>query len=118
MKKAKIIFLISLGMLAIIYFQACSKPVIALSTLLPKLSDYAIYSGKASNLQPSNDYKFYELSSQLFSDYSEKQRIIKLPAGTKLATVDNGLVDFPESTIIVKTFYYCNDTRDATKGKK
>jgi uncharacterized repeat protein (TIGR03806 family) len=118
MKKAKLIRLISFGILAAIYFQACSKPGIAQSGFLPKLSDYAIYNGKATDLVPNSGYKLYELSSQLFTDYAEKQRLIKIPANTKITAVDNGLVNFPEGTIIVKTFYYYHDKRDVAKGKR
>jgi hypothetical protein len=29
-------------------------------------------------------------------DYAEKQRLVKLPAGTKLSAVDDKLLDFPD----------------------
>lgn len=118
MKKLKRIspFLIALAMF--LYIQACNSGKIEPSDLNPKLSDYAIYQGSATDLKPNSDYKLYELSSQLFSDYAEKQRLIKLPINTKLTAVNEGLVDFPEGTIIVKTFYYFNDKRDKAKGKK
>ena len=69
-------------------------------------------------MKPNSDYELYELSSQLFSDYAEKQRLIKIPIGTTLKAVNDGLVEFPKGTIIVKTFYYFNDRRDKSKGKK
>jgi uncharacterized repeat protein (TIGR03806 family) len=101
-----------------LYIQACKSGKIEPCDLNPKLSDYDIYQGKATDLKPNSDYKLYELSSQLFSDYAEKQRLIKIPIGTKLKAVNDGLVEFPEGTIIVKTFYYFNDKRDKSKGKK
>jgi uncharacterized repeat protein (TIGR03806 family) len=118
MKKGKVVYILFIVLTAIVYFQSCSKANIPSSNLSAKLSDYAIFKGNTADLIPNSDYKLYELSSQLFSDYSEKQRLIKIPDGTKLTAIDNGLVDFPEGTIIVKTFYYHNDKRDATKGKK
>jgi uncharacterized repeat protein (TIGR03806 family) len=114
----KIITAICLAVASIIYFQACNKADLLTPELLPKLSEYAIFKGKTSDLVPNNDYKLYELSAQLFTDYAEKQRLIKVPNGTSMTVIDNGLLNFPEGTIIVKTFYYFNDKRDTSKGKK
>jgi uncharacterized repeat protein (TIGR03806 family) len=82
------------------------------------LSDYGIFQGDPKELVPTVDYHLYELSTELFTDYAEKQRLIKLPAGYSMAALDNGLPDFPDGTILVKTFYYYNDKRDSSKGKK
>lgn len=89
-------------------------------TILPfkKLSEYHIYQGNPSALNPTTAYKVYELSSQLFTDHAEKQRLIKLPPGTQMTAIDDGLPDFPEGTIIVKTFYYFKDKRSPTHGNQ
>lgn len=118
MKKIKIITTICLAVASMIYFQACNRAALLMPELPPKLSDFAIFKGKSSDLVPNDDYKLYELSSQLFTDYAEKQRLIKVPNGTSMTVVDDGLLNFPEGTIIVKTFYYFNDKRDTSKGKK
>jgi uncharacterized repeat protein (TIGR03806 family) len=60
----------------------------------------------------------YELATGLFTDYAEKQRLIKLPAGKTIMAVNDGLPRFPDSTILVKTFYYFNDKRNVSKGKR
>lgn len=83
-----------------------------------KLSEYTIFQGNLSDLSPSENFKVYELSTELFSDYAEKQRLIKIPEGHTLTSRNDGLPDFPDGTILVKTFYYFNDKRDHTKGKK
>jgi uncharacterized repeat protein (TIGR03806 family) len=85
--------------------------------MLPKLSDYGIYEGNAYDLKPSDAYTPYVLATGLFTDYAEKQRLIKLPAGTKLTAINDGLPDFPDGTILVKTFYYSN-SENLTLGKK
>ncbi|MCF0075305.1 c-type cytochrome [Dyadobacter sp. CY261] len=90
---------------------------IAVNEMLPRLSDYAIFNGNASDLVPNADYKLYELASTLFTDYAEKQRLIKVPAGKTIKAVNDGLPDFPDGTVIVKTFYYFHDKRDISKGK-
>lgn len=76
-----------------------------------RLSFYCLFQGKIANLDPSREVTPYELSSTLFTDYAEKQRLIKLPPGTKMKLTGNGLPEFPEGTIIAKTFYYPDSSR-------
>jgi uncharacterized repeat protein (TIGR03806 family) len=86
--------------------------------LLPKLSAYNIFTGNPVALTPGNGFHLYELGTGLFTDYAEKQRFIKVPAGKTITAVNNGLPQFPEGTILVKTFYYFTDKRDPSKGKR
>lgn len=86
--------------------------------LLPRLSDYSIFTGDPAALIPGEGFHLYELSTGLFTDYAEKQRLIKLPAGTTMVAANNGLPQFPDSTMLVKTFYYFNDKRDTAKSKR
>ena len=81
------------------------------------LSDYNIYQGNPSDLTPTLNYHLIELSSSLFVNYSEKQRLVKLPAGALITKVDNGIPNFPNGTILVKTFYYYKDKRTPNLGK-
>jgi len=46
--------------------------------MLPKLSDYHIFQGTAPDLKPTDNFMTYELSAGLFTDYAEKQRLIKV----------------------------------------
>ena len=84
----------------------------------PRISDYNIFMGDPSALKPSEGFELYELSTELFSDYARKQRLIKLPSGTTMHALGEGLPEFPDSTILVKTFYYFNDARDTAKGRR
>jgi len=114
-----IIFLLSL----FIYLVSCSKQNI-LPTITnqisfkPLLSDYGIYQGVFNNLTPNSDYHFITLSSSLFVNYAEKQRLIKLPQGTKMTKIGEDLPQFPDGTILVKTFYYYHDVRSPMLGKR
>lgn len=83
-----------------------------------RLSDCGIYKGNAEQLQPGKGFQYYEPAAGLFTDYAEKQRLIKVPAEYKLTATHNGLPDLPDGTILVKTFYYWNDKRDTSKGKR
>ncbi|WP_207513780.1 hypothetical protein [Longitalea luteola] len=86
--------------------------------LLPRISDYNIFTGDPVNLTPGNGFQVYELATGLFTDHAEKQRLIKIPAGLALTATNDGLPQFPDGTILVKTFYYFNDKTDPSGGKR
>lgn len=83
-----------------------------------KLSDYNIFEGAPANLKPLEAYQVYSLSTELFSDYALKQRLFRIPKGKQLLTQGDGLLEFPDSTVLVKTFFYQNDLRDPSKGRR
>ncbi|MCU0427780.1 MAG: hypothetical protein MUF71_19375 [Candidatus Kapabacteria bacterium] len=87
-------------------------------TFAPNLSEYGIYQGSASALQPTERFVAYSLPSALFTDYAEKQRLIRVPDGKQLTVVSDELPDFPDGTMLVKTFFYFHDKRDTAKGKR
>ncbi|MEO0803732.1 MAG: hypothetical protein AAFY57_15845 [Cyanobacteria bacterium J06642_2] len=83
------------------------------------LSAYSIYQGEMTNLLPSDDFHELELPSSLFVNYAEKQRLVKLPAGERMQKVkDGGLPEFPNKTVLVKTFFYYDDVRNPSLGKR
>jgi uncharacterized repeat protein (TIGR03806 family) len=88
------------------------------SVLLPKLSDYNIFTGDPAALTPGNGFHLYELATGLFTDYAEKQRLIKVPANQTITAANDGLPQFPDGTVLVKTFYYFNDKRNTSNGKR
>ena len=100
--------------------QSCTKSKTeAIDDDFPlKLSKIGIFIDPISDLNPSDEYNLFELSSPLFSDYAEKLRLIKLPPGEQLTKIKSGLPSFPNGTSLVKTFYYWNDKRDTSKGKQ
>jgi uncharacterized repeat protein (TIGR03806 family) len=83
-----------------------------------KLSDYQFFVGRLADLQPAADVIPYELSTPLFSNYAEKLRFIKLPAGQKATYTANGPLDFPIGTVVIKNFYYHNDFRNSALGRR
>ncbi|MEL6721011.1 MAG: hypothetical protein AAFP82_20075, partial [Bacteroidota bacterium] len=86
-------------------------------TFKQQLSEYNIFQGTPNNLQPTDAYHLLELSSILYTDYAKKQRLVKVPAGTSMTKNPDGTIDFPDGSILVKTFYYYKDERDTTLGK-
>jgi len=83
-----------------------------------KLSAYNIFEGSPSALVPSAEFELLELNSSLFSDYAHKQRLVKLPLRTKMTSLSDGALNFPNGTILTKTFYYYVDERDTSLGRR
>lgn len=81
------------------------------------LSEMRLFRGNLSDLTPSPYAFVYDLNTRLYTDYAEKQRIIAVPLGTSLVSNGDGLPDFPDKTVIAKTFYYNIDDRNLSLGK-
>lgn len=73
----------------------------------PQLSAFGFFEGGAD--QPSARLIPYKLRNPLFSDYSEKQRFIHLPAGGKIEIGADGKLAFPVGTALIKSFGYPDD---------
>src|SRR5690606_4079873 len=115
--------LLSLLVLILVSCQKDDGTMIPVSTppVIPEfgqtLSELNLFQDPLGNLQPSI-YSFeYDLSTPLYTDYALKQRIIALPPGTSMEFLDDGLPNFPNNTVIAKTFYYNLDDRDLSLGK-
>lgn len=74
-----------------------------------KLSDYGFFASPIGELHPQAALAGYELATPLFTDYAIKDRFILLPKGKSARYTGPGLLDFPDSTIILKTFSYVNE---------
>jgi len=83
-----------------------------------RLSGYNIYRLPLPDLVPDTNAFVYELNTALFTDYAAKQRVIKLPKGQPLSIRSHSSIDFPEGTIIAKTFFYSKDQLVANEGPK
>lgn len=75
----------------------------------PKLSDYHFFEGALADQDPVFGVLPYEPISALFTDYAHKKRFVWMPSNVKASYVGDGeLLNFPTSTILIKTFYYEN----------
>ncbi len=84
-----------------------------------KLSELGVFTCNLSDLTPAVGVQLYEINSTLFSDYSHKQRLIRLPNEQSMGYNNNDLLPtFPDNTLISKTFFYNIDERDPSLGKK
>lgn len=82
------------------------------------LAAYHLFEGPPVDLIPASDFHEVTLNSILFTDYAHKQRLLKIPAGTKMTSLPDGTIAYPDGTILAKTFFYQNDERDARSGKQ
>ena len=83
------------------------------------LSEMGVFAGDLGDLVPAQGVQLYELNSILFTDYSSKQRLIRLPNGQAMRYNNSDLLPvFPDNTLIAKTFYYYNDEQNPNLGKQ
>ena len=71
-----------------------------------RLSEWGLFANPISHHQPAAGVYRYELNTALFSDETVKMRFIRLPSGEAMKYDANEVVDFPEGTVIAKTFSY------------
>lgn len=76
------------------------------------LSSYRLFRGNPADHQPNDGVVPYDLNTQLFSDYTHKQRFAWLPPGKKATYSDRDSFEFPVGSVLVKTFSYPADLRD------
>lgn len=73
------------------------------------LSEYNFFDGDLKDLIPTFGVIPYEPISGLFTDYAHKKRFIWMPNNTSASYInDHEVLDFPEGTVILKSFYYDN----------
>mgnify|MGYP005725393455 CR=1 FL=1 len=83
-----------------------------------KLSDYGFFEGDLADLNPIKGVIPYDLNTPLFSDYAYKSRFIQVPDGKTAAYNETDVLVFPVGTHIIKTFYFPNDFRDESQGRR
>ncbi|MEZ0483975.1 SO2930 family diheme c-type cytochrome [Fibrella aquatica] len=103
------------SLLAAIWFVSAGWRTVAISE---KLSDYGFFAGNPANQKPVTGVVPYALNTPLFTDYAEKLRFVKLPAGKTVTYNDSAVLAFPVGTTLIKTFYYPVDFRDPAKGRR
>lgn len=82
------------------------------------LSGYQFFEGRLADLKPAPDVIPYSVNTPLFSNYAEKARFVRIPAGQKVTYNDSTSLGFPVGTILIKNFYYSYDFRKPEKGRQ
>lgn len=80
------------------------------------LSSYRFFAGNGSTQQPNAGLVPFDVNTQLFSDYTVKQRFVYVPAGQAASYNASGAFEFPVGSVIVKTFSYPHDQRAPAQG--
>ncbi len=85
------------------------------------LSDMGVFTENLSAMTPAEGaegVQLYEINSTLFTDYAKKQRLVRLPnCETMQYKGDDLLPEFPDNTLIAKTFYYNKNDQNPNEGK-
>lgn len=92
--------------------------ILAVPEFLPNLSELKLFKGDMSDFDYNDNVYEYGLNTPLHTDYSQKLRVLTIPDGEQLTFTGDGLLDFPDNSIMAKTFYYYFDERNPSLGKK
>ena len=72
------------------------------------LSEYGFFENNLKDFKPSEGVLPYNIVTPLFTDYAVKDRFIYLPATKQIQYTSQGVLDFPDSTFLIKSFSYIN----------
>ncbi|MFK7755643.1 MAG: hypothetical protein AB8B53_01785 [Flavobacteriales bacterium] len=76
---------------------------------LANLSDYGFFIGDMKDQVVTDDILPYDVITPLFSDYAHKKRFLWMPEDSiSTYNQDGEILDMPDHTIIIKSFYYDN----------
>jgi uncharacterized repeat protein (TIGR03806 family) len=78
-----------------------------------KLSSWQLFDDIASQT-PAAGVIPYDLTTPLFSDYTTKDRFVRLPAGSTATWSGEDALGLPVGSVLVKTFSYLDDRRNPT----
>ena len=97
-----------------LFLLFCSTSILGLDDdglrqgkFLQNLSEYGFFKD-LKNQVPAQNVLPYQLNSQLFSDYTDKQRFIYVPNNSKFTFESDKVFEFPIGTTLIKTFAYQN----------
>jgi uncharacterized repeat protein (TIGR03806 family) len=83
----------------------------------PTLADYRLFQNPTEPRYDANpEGTPFDLTTPLFSDYAQKDRIVYVPPGQAASYVANGVLQFPVGTIIAKTFSVGHELRAPAIG--
>jgi uncharacterized repeat protein (TIGR03806 family) len=84
-------------------------------TLPARLSEFRLLRGKQGET-PNARVTPYSLNTPLFSDYAEKFRYVYVPNGKSIGYRQDGVLDFPVGSVLIKSFGYPADFRKPSEN--
>lgn len=85
--------------------------------LCRRLSTYRLFADVPGQV-PAAGVEPVDLTTPLFSDYTDKLRFVHVPAGAAMQWHDVDSLAMPVGTILVKTFAYAVDRRQPAAGRR
>jgi len=84
----------------------------------PKLSDYAFFREiSPETFLPSEGVLLYEPITPLFTDYAHKARYVWMPDSVQASVAEDGRLQFPDNSVLIKHFYYPADFSQPGQGR-
>ena len=79
----------------------------AVSSGFPRmLADFNFFTGDPARQEPGANVRPYRLNTPLYSDGAEKLRFVYVPEGQDVRLGDDGLLQFPVGSALIKTFAF------------
>ncbi|HEY0253529.1 MAG TPA: hypothetical protein VGC41_18475 [Kofleriaceae bacterium] len=97
--------------------QPVSVPGPGQTTSADRLSQLNVYAGTLADLVPVAGVAPYDVNVSLYADFADKQRFVWLPEGARFGA-DADRWDVPTGTYFIKNFFFPNDARDPSAGRR
>jgi parallel beta-helix repeat protein len=96
-----------------------TNPAVAVYRAAPRLlSEWGLFDGPVAEQRAAAGVIPYELNTTLFSDETSKHRLLRLPAGGQVRYRSEGSLEFPDGTVISKTFAMPGATGASAGGER
>ena len=84
----------------------------------PKLSDYGFFRAISPEaFSPNEGVLLYEPITPLFTDYAHKARYVWMPDSVQASVAEDGRLQFPDNSVLIKHFYYPADFSQPSQGR-
>ncbi len=109
------LLLIATACLGVVFMQGCNhdpskekdRPTRGFE-FKESLSEYGFFKDDLKKFEPAKGVTPYNIVTPLFTDYAVKDRFIFLPESKQIQYAAYGVLDFPDSTFLIKSFSYIN----------
>jgi uncharacterized repeat protein (TIGR03806 family) len=104
---------------ALALLVGCGNQPVTLDLSLPMpddLSDLHLFEVEDGVITYNDGIVPYDLNTPLFSDYALKERALYMPEGVSASFREQGVFDFKEGTVFIKSFLFPEDFSRPTEG--
>ena len=83
-----------------------------------RLSGWCLLEARDGRVVPRSGAVPYALNAPLFSDYTEKERLLWLPPGAQASWREQGALELPVGSVVAKTFAMPADLRRPGEARR